>query len=109
MNEQDRHLIASLKQRILAACPQELRKLIVFGSRARGDGTPESDLDVAVLVTRRTPELERRLDDIAYALMWDYDFRPIISLKIMAEADFLAGVQKGFSFYCNVAREGLAA
>jgi predicted nucleotidyltransferase len=109
MNERDRHIIASLKQRILAACPQELRKMIVFGSRSRGEAAPDSDLDVAVLVTRRTPDLERRLDDIAYALMWDLDFRPIISLKIIAEADFLAGVQKGFSFYCNVAREGLAA
>ena len=109
MNKQDSKIVADLKQRLLAACPQEGLKLIVFGSRSRGEAAPDSDLDVAVLVTRRTPDLERRLDDVAYALMWDLDFRPIISLKVFAEADFQAKVQQGFSFYRNIQREGLAA
>jgi predicted nucleotidyltransferase len=109
MNPRDRQIVAELKQRLQAACPQEALRLIVFGSRARGDAAPDSDLDVLVLVSQRTPALERRLEDTAYNLMWDLDFRPIISLKVFAEASFLANARQGFSFYRNIQREGLAA
>jgi uncharacterized protein len=107
MNAQDSQILMDLKARIAAAIPLQLRRLIVFGSRARGDAAPDSDLDVVALVDTRAPDLERRLDDIAYAVMWDHDFRPIISLKVFSESQFETAAQKGFSFYRHVMLEGV--
>ena len=107
MNAQDRQILMDLKARISAAIPLQLHRLIVFGSRARGDAAPDSDLDVVALVDARAPDLERRLDDIAYAVMWDHDFRPIISLKVFSESQFETAAQKGFSFYRHVMLEGV--
>ncbi|MEW6263161.1 MAG: nucleotidyltransferase domain-containing protein [Thermodesulfobacteriota bacterium] len=78
-----------------------------FGSRARGEGTEESDLDLIALVDTKTPELEQGIEDAVYGLMWDHDFKPIISLKIFEEIHFREAVRQGFSFYRNVEREGL--
>lgn len=107
MNAQDNRILMDLKARIVAAIPLQLRRIIVFGSRARGDATPDSDLDVITLVDTRMPDIERRLDDIAYSVMWDHDFRPMISLKVFSESQFETAVQKGVSFFRHVMQEGV--
>ena len=48
----------------------EIRDFRVYGSRARGDGTDESDMDVYVLVEDLTPEIRERIRDLA----WDVGF-----------------------------------
>ena len=46
----------------LAADP-EIKALVAFGSRARGDGRPDSDLDLAVISTSPKLEPARKLAD----------------------------------------------
>jgi hypothetical protein len=108
MNNQDTQLATSLKERFCASFPLRMRKLIVFGSRARGDAAEDSDLDVIALVNERDPEIERRLEDITYSFMWDHDFHPMISLKVFSEPQFAGALQKGFSFYRHVLDEGVS-
>ena len=68
----------------------------------------DSDLDVIALVSKKTPEVEKKLDDIVYQIMWDHDFKPIISLKVFEESQFFDALNKGFSFYRYVENEGVA-
>ena len=44
----------------------EVSELILFGSRARGDADPDSDLDVLVIVDDLSPELEEYISDCAW-------------------------------------------
>ncbi|MBL7179626.1 MAG: nucleotidyltransferase domain-containing protein [Desulfobacterales bacterium] len=85
-----------------------LKHLIVFGSRATGEAPVDSDLDVVVLVDEKTDEIERRLENIAYQVMWDHDFNPIISLKVLAESRFYDALNKGYSFYRHIETQGVA-
>ena len=39
--------------------------------------------------------------------MWDYDFKPVISLKVFSEARFRSSTEKGMSFYRHVEKEGI--
>ncbi len=107
MDQDQKDILVELKHRLAAAAPGEVCRLILFGSRAREDGRNDSDLDVAVIVRKRIPDLERRLDDAVYDLMWKHDFDPIISLKVFSEAQFDEALKKGFPFYRSVAREGI--
>jgi predicted nucleotidyltransferase len=108
VTQADREVAVELKRRLVRAARGHLRRMIVFGSRAQGRAEPDSDLDVAALVDRLTPTLESAMDDEAYRLMWDRDFRPIVSLKVFAEGDFEQAVQEGYSFYRNVESQGEA-
>ena len=107
MKEQDRKIVLELKQRLSADLQKRVIKFILYGSRARGVAAEDSDLDLVALVDEKTPEIERALDDLAYAVMWDYDFKPVISLKVFSKDRFRSSTEKGRSFYRHVEKEGI--
>lgn len=108
MKEKDRALVLELKNRLPADLKAHLKNMIVFGSRVTGEASEYSDLDVIALVDEKTDDIEKRFEDIAYEVMWDYDFNPIISLKIFAESRFYDALNKGYSFYKNIEAIGVA-
>lgn len=107
MNEQDRLLVLEIKSRFPKHIQKHIRKIVVFGSRAKGKAVEDSDLDLVILVDRKTPQIERELEDTIYQVMWDHDFTPIVSAKIFTESQFYGAVKKGYSFYKAVEQEGI--
>jgi len=107
MNAKDKGIILKLKNNLPADITKHIKKYIVYGSRVRGKGGKESDLDIVMLVDKKDPEIEQKLEDVAYQIMWEHNFKPIISLKVFTEDKFNQALRKGFSFYRNVEREGI--
>jgi predicted nucleotidyltransferase len=107
MGEQDRALIEEFKRRLPTDIVPHIRHMIMYGSRARGDAGQDSDLDLVALVDENSATLEQRLDEIVYNLMWDHDFKPIISLKVFSEERFRSAAAKGYSYYRTIEREGI--
>ena len=108
LSQMDQNIIRVLKDLLADIAGDRLQSIIAYGSRVWGVADPESDLDVAVLVRDYTPELETDLLEAAYQVMWNYDFIPLISLKVFDADSFAACQEKGFSFYRKVAQEGLS-
>jgi len=106
MSKKDKSIILQFKDRITAQIRKQLARIIIFGSRVDGKAGRYSDLDVAVLVKHKARQLEKCLEDIAYDLMLEHDFQPVISLKIFSQEDFERRYKQGFSFYRHV-REGI--
>ena len=52
----DGAVVDRLRERIVQAFGARVRRVILFGSRARGDALPESDYDVLVVFTELVPE-----------------------------------------------------
>lgn len=107
MVEKDKKLIIELKRRFSSDIEKHVKKIIVFGSRAKEEADEDSDLDVIALIDEKDPEVVRFLEDSAYQVMWDHDFKPVISLKVFVESEFTDAVNRGFSFYKNVSNEGI--
>ena len=108
MDERDNMMISEFRRRLSARLRKQVRKLVVYGSRARGDADADSDLDLVALVSDKTPEVEKSLEDVAYDVMWEFDFKPTISLKVFSERRFRKALDKGFLFYKNVLDKGIA-
>ena len=49
-----------------------VKKIILFGSKARGDCSNKSDYDFVVIVDKRTYEIEDIVDDISGQLLYEY-------------------------------------
>jgi len=97
-------VIQAFLARISALRPR-LDKVILFGSRARGDEKPYSDYDILIVA----PEKERGLIDALYDATMEvlYETHRLISLKIYRRADFerLAAIRT--PFMRNVLRDGV--
>lgn len=107
MTDHDTKLALELRDRLIKAGGKAVLRVIVFGSRAKGTAREDSDLDIAVIVHRKSDQLLERLDDAAYQFMWDHDFLPIISLKIFNKINYDQAFNKGFSFYRQLEAEGV--
>lgn len=81
LTELERRLLGAFASR-LAGESTRIDGVVLFGSRARGDSTPESDIDVAVLVGgRRDRRLEDRIVALAADLQWQPPFEGLLRLS----------------------------
>ncbi|MEW6357758.1 MAG: nucleotidyltransferase domain-containing protein [Planctomycetota bacterium] len=59
MTEEERAILEDFKGRVSARLP--LHRIILFGSRARGDADPDSDMDLLVVLDGQAGWKERRI------------------------------------------------
>jgi predicted nucleotidyltransferase len=84
-----------------------LERIVLYGSRARGDATEDSDVDVMVILKNTVDAWAERhhLRDIAYRVTAGADrWDTLLSVMTASEGDF---ENKGLGLYRNVRREGL--
>lgn len=95
-------------QRFMAAVSAfrpQVRKVVLFGSRARGEELPWSDYDLLVLMDRREQSLVDRIYDAVVEIQADTGCD--LSLKIMSETEWERRRAANSSFVANVVREGI--
>jgi predicted nucleotidyltransferase len=64
LDRKEKAALAELKSKLEALLGTRLKRLILFGSKARGNFGPDSDLDVAILVDELTRELKSQIFDL---------------------------------------------
>jgi len=97
-------ILSELSRRLEALYGDRLVRLVLFGSQARGDAEPGSDIDV--LVVLRGPvspcdEIERTLDDVA-GLSLEND--AVLSCVFVSDEEFR---REQSPLLLNVRREGV--
>ena len=96
-------VLAEIKQRLNETLGDNVERIILFGSRARGDAHKDSDYDVLLLVKKRTKELEDQINDIAYEMLDRYG-------KLVTIFDTEAEIyedEEDDPLFTNIHREGI--
>ena len=104
MQERVRKILAELLPELAAIYGPRLKKTVLFGSQARGDADPESDIDVLVVLegpVNPGEEIERR-NGMTADLSLKYD---IVISTAYVSADRYDVEQS--PFLMNVRREGV--
>ena len=83
----------------------QIRKIVLFGSRARGEELPWSDYDLLVLVERREQPLVDKIDDAVVEIQADTGCD--LSLKIISQTEWDRRREANSSFVANILREGI--
>jgi len=99
--------LMAFRDSVVHAFPGAVRDVVLFGSRARGDATPDSDYDVAVVLAGDLPldrEVRRRLADAA----WEHVIDGYAIIPIALKADALAdGGPARTELGARIAAEGI--
>ena len=71
LTHKDAQIAEFLKSRLEKITP--IQRMLVYGSRARGNFLPDSDLDIFIEVPALTPSLRRKISEAAWEIGLDHD------------------------------------
>ncbi|MDQ6834151.1 MAG: nucleotidyltransferase domain-containing protein [Chloroflexota bacterium] len=106
METQVQTILSELRELLEACYGARLKRLVLFGSQARGDAEPGSDIDVLVVLAGPVDSTEeyKRTRDMLYDLMYAHEYI-LISCTFMDEERFTT---RNGPLLRNIRREGIA-
>lgn len=99
-------LISKLISKLLVIFNQknQIQKIILYGSEARGTATQESDIDIAVIINHYTEEMHHQMIDAVVDLELEYN--KVISVLLIDNAQFKAW-ESSSPFFKNIKKDGI--
>jgi predicted nucleotidyltransferase len=113
MNESLSHLLAPREKQaverfvdtLLQQYPERVLETMLFGSKARGDSTPDSDIDILLIVDDDDWQFSHLISTIAARVSLDYDV--LIGPRVIGRERWESMKRRRFSLYRNIAAEGI--
>ena len=82
----------------------DLRSIVIFGSRARGEAWAGSDYDIAVILEQRLAQYEEKVLDAVVDMLDRYE--ALVSAQVFYAKEW--EIEKLSPLGLNIAREGVA-
>ena len=101
----ERAWLDEYRRQLQESFPGNVEDVVVFGSKARGDDGPDSDVDVLVVIREGDRHVKTEVRLLGHRLEAIWDALPSILVYTSAEWQALAGV--GSTFYRAVVRDGV--
>lgn len=84
-----------------------LKKVIVYGSYARGDYSENSDIDIMILTTLSDDEI-RKVENTIYDIAFDFQMDYLVDISVIVKNEKQFQYWLGaLPFYDNVQKEGV--
>lgn len=100
-------LLADYLTEIQKIYGSHLKRVILYGSYARGDYTPDSDVDIMILVDLKEEEMDQYSDALS-ELGFEYNVgHDIWMMPIVKNIDHFYHWTSAYPFYKNVQKEGV--
>ncbi len=102
----EQHALGVLVQRLYTHHSDQVQSVTLFGSKARGDAAPESDIDVLVVLSNDDPHLRSSVRRLAARVSLEYDL--LISMFAVGHSHWHELSHYRFPIYQAIQAEGIA-
>ena len=85
----EREAIQQFKRGLATLSDALVQRVVLFGSRARGEGNEGSDLDLAVILSEGEGPYWRQIVDVATELNLEYEYHIRVSPLIVSQAKLM--------------------
>ncbi len=106
LSKKETEVVARFSKILRNDFSDEIIDVLIFGSKAMGDATKESDIDILVITLSDDWEKVDKIRDIGYELDEEIDYR--LSIQVISKTHFNYLRQNNFQFIKNVENEGVA-
>ncbi|MBN1668305.1 MAG: nucleotidyltransferase domain-containing protein [Anaerolineales bacterium] len=101
LSDRDQQALRDFIAYLRASIPDQIESVTLFGSKARGDSKPGSDIDVLVILSQEDRALRREILKQAARFSLKYDV--LLSPRVIGAQRWEQ--MRGFSIYQNVQQE----
>jgi predicted nucleotidyltransferase len=105
LTDTEQQALATLIQRLYASYGSEIQSVVLFGSKARGDAGPDSDIDVLVVLSDDDPYLCSRVRRLAARVSLEYDL--LFSVRAMGRSHWERLARYRFPIYQAIQSDGI--
>lgn len=105
LGENEQKALLELKERLERLLGDSLVRMVLFGSKARGDYDDESDIDIAFIVSNLSRNLKNRILDIVVEIELKY-LTPVSTL-VLAQEQFERLRERERRIALDIEREGI--
>ncbi len=98
-------ILVDLKKSVQEIAGDRLIKIVLYGSRARGDYGKDSDTDIAIVVRGLSREMKHRM--LSRVADIEFEYRRSLSTLILSEDDFLLLKKLERRIAADIEREGI--
>jgi len=105
LSEAEARAVIAFRDWLLQMMPDQVERLILFGSKARGDTHPHSDLDLLVVVKEITREQDERVADYMGNALVEEGVS--LSAIVVRSKNLQEQIEIGTPFVRNIAKDGI--
>jgi predicted nucleotidyltransferase len=104
LSTHEREALDVFVERLYAYCGDRVRLVVLFGSKARGDTSPDSDVDVLVALTNDDPRLRSQVRRLAARVSLEHDL--LLSIQAVGRSRWDKLAHYRFPLYQAIESEG---
>jgi len=105
LNSKENLAVEDFRAKLTSLLGPRVKNLLLFGSKARGDFNPDSDIDIFILVDRSDREARKIIASLTTEILLKHSI--LLSPKIIEESHFKFLKHLDTAFARNIEREGI--
>ncbi len=105
LTTQERQAVEAFMRRLHEQFPGRILQATLFGSKARGDSRPWSDIDILLVVDEEDWPFRQEISTLAARVSLEYDV--LIGARVIGQKRWERMKQQHVGLYQNIAAEGI--